>query len=109
MEVRGRSRCGRKTLVPRTCQGLESMLQSLEERAGRELVWNRDSGWFKGVVLSSLEVLGTGTKRKGAWISSYLKGEAGKESRREEELTKKESTSGMVQVLSVESSVLRCQ
>ena len=27
MEVRGRSQCGRKTLVPRTCQGLESMLQ----------------------------------------------------------------------------------
>ena len=96
MEVRGRSRCGRKTLVPRTCQGLESMLQSLEERAGREPVWNRDPGLFKGVVLSSLEVLGAGTKKKGAWVSSRLKERAGKESRRDEELTKKESTSDKV-------------
>ena len=64
---------------------------------------------FKGVVLSSLEVLGAGTKKKGAQVSSHLKERAGKESRLEEELTKKESTSGTVQVLSVESSVLRCQ
>ena len=33
MDVRGRSRCGRQTLVPRTCQGLESMFQGREERA----------------------------------------------------------------------------
>ena len=29
-------------------------------------VWNRDPGLFKGVVLSSLEVLGAGTKTRGA-------------------------------------------
>ena len=59
-------------------------------------VWNRGPGLFKGVVLSSLEVLGAGTKKKGASVSLHLKERTGKESRRDEELTKKESTSDKV-------------
>ena len=70
---------------------------------------------FKGVFLSwFVQVLRASRFRsedqeERCLISSHLEERAGKEPRREEEMTKKESTSGTIQVLKVDSSVPRNQ
>ena len=98
---------------------------SLEERAGREPVQNKEPGVkglpgaesvllyrSEGVLVCSRASSCRGLFRsedqeERCLISLHLEKRAGKEPRREEELTKKESTFGTVQVLKVDSSVPR--